>query len=409
MSEKLYIVMVGLPARGKSMVARKIMENLVKEGIRIQVFNNGDVRRRLLPQNTSHAEFYDPGNAETALLREEIALVNIYEAKNYLMEGGEVAILDATNVSRARRNKIRCHLTEHPILFVECQNNDADLVAASITRKTKLPEFSHLGFDQACKSLEDRVNQYLRSYDPLEDEFDHVLLDSLNNRILKERVRAVLPFYQRIRDILVSDWVKGLFLVRHGQTYDNLEYRIGGDSGLTEKGQAQAQALARHFRGVHIPYLFRSSKLRTRQMSRPILDSRDDCVVIELKEFDEIDAGICEGMTYQEIQRKMPDVYAARGKDKYNYVYPQGEGYVTLYERVDRGLKKALYLSGNAENVMIMGHQAVNRMILSHFLFRRTEDVPFIYIPQDKYFHIISTQTKKLFELKPFSAWRQPG
>jgi len=407
MGTQLYIAMVGLPARGKSVVAKKLKENLEKEGFRIQVFNNGDVRRRLLPENTSHAEFYDPNNHECARLREEIALVNIYEAKNYLRDGGQVAILDATNVSRARRNKLRCHLTDHPLLFLECVNTDRDLVNASIARKTRLPEFSHLSAEQAFSSLEDRVRHYENIYQPLEDEYDHVVLDSLNNRIIKERVRAVLPFYPRIRDILVSDWVKSLFLVRHGQSEDNVALRIGGNSGLTEKGRAQAEALARHFIGVHIPYLFRSTRLRTQQMAKPLLDSRDDCQEMVLAEFDEINAGICEGMSYEEIQQKLPEEYAARSKDKFNYVYPQGEGYATLRERVHRGLKKALYLSGNVENIMIVGHQAVNRMILSHFLFRRTEDVPHIYIPQDQYFHIVSTQTKKLFELKPFSAWRQ--
>ncbi len=407
MSSQLYIAMVGLPARGKSVVAKKLKENLEKEGFRIQVFNNGDVRRRLMPENTSQADFYDPHNQEAARLREEFALVNIYEAKNYLRDGGQVAILDATNVSRARRNKLRCHLTDHPLLFIECVNTDEDLVDASIARKTKLPEFSHLTTEKAFKSLEDRVQHYFNIYQPLEDEYDHVVLDSLNNSILKERVRAVLPFYPRIRDILVSDWVKSLFLARHGQSMDNVDLRIGGNSGLTEKGKAQAEALARHFIGVHIPYLFRSTKQRTQQMSQPLLDSREDCQEMVLSEFDEINAGICEGMTYEDIHEKLPEEYAARSKDKYNYVYPQGEGYVTLRERVHKGLKKALYLSGNVENIIIVGHQAVNRMILSHFLFRRTEDVPYIYIPQDQYFHIISTQTKKLFELKPFSAWRQ--
>lgn len=408
MDTKLFIAMVGLPARGKSMVARKIMENLEKEGIRIQVFNNGDVRRRLLPQNNSHADFYDPDNAECSRLREEIALVNIYEAKNYLAEGGgQVAILDATNISRTRRNKLRCHLAEHPLLFIECINTDKDLVAAGMARKTGLSEFAHLTPEEAFRSLEERIALYQRHYDPLEDEYDHIIMDSLNNRIIKERVRAVLPYYPRIRDIVVSDWVKSLFLVRHGQSEDNLRLRIGGNSPLTDKGLAQAQALARHFAGVKIPYVFRSTRLRTRQMAGPLLETQEDCQELVLNEFDEINAGICEGMTYQEIQEKMPEEYAARSRDKYNYVYPEGEGYVTLHERVDRGLKKVFYLSGNAENILIVGHQAVNRMILSHFLFRRTEDVPHIYIPQDKYFHIISTQAKKLFELKPFSAWRQ--
>jgi hypothetical protein len=29
-------------------------------------------------------------------------------------------------------------------------------------------------------------------------------------------------------------------------------------------------------------------------------------------------------------------------------------------------------------------------MILSHFLYRREEDVPYIYVPQDKFYHIVA-------------------
>jgi broad specificity phosphatase PhoE len=107
-------------------------------------------------------------------------------------------------------------------------------------------------------------------------------------------------------------------------------------------------------------------------------------------------------MSYEEIRETMPHVYSARKKDKYNYVYPEGEGYISMKERIDRGIKKALYLSSNSGNIMIIGHRAVNRMILSHFLYRRPEDVPFIYIPQDKFYHIVATQNKKLFQLKEY-------
>ncbi len=46
---KLYIAMVGLPAMGKSTVASKIKENLEKDDIKVGIFNNGDVRRRMIP------------------------------------------------------------------------------------------------------------------------------------------------------------------------------------------------------------------------------------------------------------------------------------------------------------------------------------------------------------------------
>jgi broad specificity phosphatase PhoE len=74
-----------------------------------------------------------------------------------------------------------------------------------------------------------------------------------------------------------------------------------------------------------------------------------------------------------------------------------------MKSRIDTGIKKALYLSSNSDNIMIIGHQAVNRMILSHFLYRRPGDVPYIYIPQDKFYHIVATQDKKLFQLKKYN------
>ncbi|MBU0990399.1 MAG: adenylyl-sulfate kinase, partial [Proteobacteria bacterium] len=75
--KKLYIVMVGLPARGKSTIASKLRENLVRDGIKTRIFNNGDLRRKLSPRDTSYPEFYNPDNRHGAALREKIALINI--------------------------------------------------------------------------------------------------------------------------------------------------------------------------------------------------------------------------------------------------------------------------------------------------------------------------------------------
>ena len=400
---KLYIAMVGLPAMGKSTVAAKIKENLEKDDIRVGIFNNGDVRRRLIPHNTSHAGFYDPDNAEATAVRERIAAVNIAEAKAFLSADGEIAILDATNVSRKRRETLQQSLTNYPILFVECINDDPELLDLSVARKARLSEFSHLSEAEAKQSFRTRIGYYRHIYESADEVRNLVRLDTLNNRIIAERTTAELPYYGRIRDLLMSDWIKNLFLVRHAESAYNVENRIGGDSGLTDKGRKQAWALSRHFIGTPLPYIFTSSRRRTLEMAEPLLETRKGLTTHHaFKEFDEIDVGDCDGMTYTEMELTRPELFAARGRNKYNFVYPGGEGYATMAGRVYRGVKKAIYLSGNSEYIMIIGHQAVNRMILSDFLFRRAEDVPYIFIPQDKYFHIVSTQTKKLFELRKF-------
>jgi broad specificity phosphatase PhoE/predicted kinase len=394
--------MVGLPARGKSTLATKIKDDLKNDSIKARIFNNGDLRRKLIPSNTSIAEFYDPKNKEALAIREKIASINLKKASKYLKKGGDVAILDATNASLERRKKVKAELNDHPILYIECINNDQEILEASIKRKTETPEFGHLEHEEAINSFKKRISYYSPIYAPLENERNFIKLDSLNKKVLREEIKENIPFYDQVRDFLVTDTLRHLYLIRHGETYYNLENRIGGDSDLTEKGREQARSLAKYFSKKEIPLIFTSDKKRTIQTAEPIRDFQEKCSIIPLKEFNEIDSGICESMSYEEIRNEMPAVYKKRKKDKYNYVYPEGEGYVSMKERIDRGINKVLYLSNTSRNIMIIGHRAANRMILSHFLFRREEDVPYIYIPQDKFYYISAVQNRKLFQLKKY-------
>jgi broad specificity phosphatase PhoE/predicted kinase len=394
--------MVGLPARGKSTAASKLRENLRHDRIRTRIFNNGDLRRKMIPNNTSYARFFAPDNREGVLFREKIASINMDRARKYLNKDGDVAILDATNVRLARRKKIMAQLDDHPILFIECINDDDEILRASILRKIDLPEFRHLNQEQAIESFMTRIAYYASIYETLAGEGNFIKLDSLNNRIIQEQIMDEIPYYDRLRDFLVTDAVKKLYLIRHGETYFNLENRIGGDSPLTEKGRMQAFALAEYFRKKKIPLIFTSRKRRTIETAEPIRRAQESCDIIALAEFNEIHSGECECMTYEEIRERMPHVHEARKRDKYHYVYPGGEGYVTMQERIHQGIKKAIYLSNPSDNIMIIGHRAVNRMILSHFLFRRKEDIPYVYIPQDKFYYISATQDRKLFQLQRF-------
>lgn len=400
--DKACLVLVGLPARGKSTLALRLRDGLEAEGVKVRIFNNGVLRRIHYGESSSEPWFYDPNNPEGNKARDELSRMNMQSARQYLDRGGNVAILDATNASRARRRMLERELTGFPVLYIECVNEDADLLAASIQRKVRLPEFARMSRTEATRHFEQRIEYYASIYTPLGEEANFIRLDTLQNRILQEQLTFVVPYYTRIRDIMVADWMNNLYLVRHGESFYNLENRIGGDPALTEHGNRQALALADYFRDKPVPYIFTSTRLRSTQYATPLMADHPDSVIMALAELDEIDAGICEGLTYEEIRRKYPEEFAARSRDKYNYVYPRGEGYVTMQERVNRGFRKALFLSGAAPGTLIIGHQAINRLILSLFLYRRTADVPYIYVPQEKYYHIVATHHKKLFELVPF-------
>lgn len=402
MKDKLVIAMVGLPARGKSTMACKIARTLEFDEVKVRIFNNGVLRRELSKGNTSAPEFFSPENKDGVASREEFARMNLENARKYLENEGEVAIIDAGNVTRERRKRIEKIFQTIPIFYIECVNVDEEANEAYLERKALLKEFKHLSPSEAFDSFFKRISYYESIYEPLHDERNHILVDSFEGCILQVNILDRVPYYDRIRDIITTRIVKNLYLVRHGETYYNQEDRIGGDSDLTEKGLAQARALAEYFSNVRIPIIFTSNHKRTLQTAAPIAEKQEDCSIIALTEFNEIHAGICEGMTYQEIREQMPEVAGARNRNKYGYVYPQGEGYVSMEKRIHRGLQKVFYLNNYSENIMIVGHRAVNRMILSDFVFRQKQEVPYIYMPQNRYYHLQIDPHKKHFELKPY-------
>jgi broad specificity phosphatase PhoE/adenylylsulfate kinase-like enzyme len=404
MTKKLVLAMVGLPARGKSTMARKLARTLELDGVAVRVFNNGELRRKLAGENTSQAEFFSPQNPKGVEFRERCARLNLAHASSFLRDHGQVAILDAGNVTSARRRLIRETFPDLPILFIECMNTDEEALEANLKRKATLKEFRGLAPEEALKSFKQRIAYYERLYEPLSDEPNQILLDSFDTCILQLRITDTLPFYDRIRDVITTRIVRNLFLVRHSETYYNLEDRIGGDSHLTEQGLLQARGLAAYFATERIPIIFTSRHQRTMQTAGFIAETQEHCTIIALPEFNEIHAGRCETMTYQEIRQQFPQIAQARTRNKYEYIYPEGEGYVTMEERIRRGLKKVFYLNAYDDNIMIVGHRAVNRMILSDFLFRQKEEVPYIYMPQDRYYHIRIDPHRKIFELKPYLA-----
>ncbi len=403
--EFLYIIMVGLPARGKSTIAGKLKESLRRDGIATRIFNNGELRRKLSREDTNYPEFFDPRNKVGAALRQRYAVMNLNHAKTFINKGKrkrKVAIIDATNVSPKRRKMLSTELPEKRVLFIECINNDKEILEQNIRYKVQTPEFAPLSVDEATASFKKRIQYYEGIYKPLKKERNFIRVDSFNYRILKEEVNGGLPFVDRIRDFLVTPFIKNLYLVRHGETYYNLEDRIGGDSELTQEGHSQAGKLRDVFRNKKIPLIFTSSLKRSVQTALPIKNAQQECKILSFSEFNEINAGVCESMTYDEIRQKMQDVATARKRNKYYYEYPQGEGYVSMEERIERGIKKVLYLSKHSDSIMMVGHRAVNRMVLSYFVYKRKEDVPYIYVPQDSYYHIVISQNRKVFQLKKF-------
>jgi broad specificity phosphatase PhoE len=73
---------------------------------------------------------------------------------------------------------------------------------------------------------------------------------------------------------------------------------------------------------------------------------------------DEIFAGVCDGMTYEEIEESMPGEFELRKKDKLAYRYPRGESYLDVIARIEPIIVE---MERHREPVLIIGHQVFRR------------------------------------------------
>ena len=364
-TEPLVIVMVGLPARGKTFLARKLARYLNWLGRPARVFNVGNYRRRLLG-STQPASFFDPGNPEGYAARRTLALAALDDLVTWLREGpGRIGIYDATNATRERRDLVSARLAEHGLapLFVESVCTDPSVVEANV-RETKLsmPDYAGVDPDEAVSDFRERIAHYERSYEPI-DEPDRiwVKLVDVGERVVLNRIHGYLP--SRIVFFLTNLHIvaRPIFLTRHGESAFNVDGRIGGDPPLTARGRAFAGRLAETLPSLVTapPRVWTSALRRTIETASYL-----PWPSTPIRNLDEIDAGSFDGWTYEEIEERRPEEAAARRADKARYRYPRGESYEDVIQRLDPVI---IELERQRDPVVVISHQAVLRCLYGYF------------------------------------------
>jgi hypothetical protein len=82
-NEKIVISMVGLPARGKSYLARKLARYLSWAGLKAKVFNIGMYRRVFIGVDCN-SSFFDQNNKEATKARDNCALEALNDLVSFL-------------------------------------------------------------------------------------------------------------------------------------------------------------------------------------------------------------------------------------------------------------------------------------------------------------------------------------
>ena len=386
-NEPIVLVMVGLPARGKTYIARKLARYLNWLGVSSKVFNVGNYRRKHLG-SAQPAGFFDPDNPEGYAARRRMALSALDDLVAWIRAGGQVALYDATNGTPERRQLVREKLAEHGLqpIFVESVCNDQALIEANI-RETKLsmPDYAGMDADAAVRDFRARIQHYERAYRPVEiEEGSYVKLIDVGQQIHLNRMYGSLA--SRIVVFLMNLHIvpRPIFLMRHGESTFNPENRIGGDPPLTTRGWSFARKVGPFLQERlpgDPPAVWTSTLQRARQTTGSL-----GWPFKTLKNLDEIDAGEFDGWTYGQVKKHRPSDYDARKGDKLCYRYPRGESYHDVIERLEPVI---LELERQRGPVVVVAHQAVLRCLYGYLTNQPREACPHLEIPLHTVFELV--------------------
>ena len=170
-----------------------------------------------------------------------------------------------------------------------------------------------------------------------------------------------------------------LVLVRHGETVGNSSIRYFGrtDVALSELGRRQMHAarewLAARDGARGFAPVFSSPLARAAEGARII--AGEDARALVIDEFVEVDFGLFEGLTAEEIAERYPEEFRRWNADRLapGFVYPQGESRADFAKRVIDGTALMLALwqdapagGAAASTALLVAHRGVIRQIVRH-------------------------------------------
>lgn len=380
----LLVAFVGLPGRGKSLLAGRLARYLNYIGETAKVLDISEYRRKHMEKYGSH-EIFRADNIPAWKLRQKSFHEALEDAKKILAEGTSITILDGPNVSLHQRQEIYdTFYTElgYRVMFIECVCEIPDMLERNFKDiLSHSSDYREMPAEQALTDLTLKMAHYRAQYQsPTLGSHGELpcptvkLLDSgyggvVAHGIVGVKESKILAYISNPKPAQ-----QVIYFSRHGESEFNFLGKIGGDAPLSPRGRRYAQALAKHVNALNLKGLqvWTSVLQRTKVTAHGISANK-----LHLSNLNELDSGDCEGLTYEEMQEHHPKELAHRDCDKLNYRYPGGES----YRDVMRRLEPVLLQLETESNVMIISHQAVLRCILGYFLETPLDQVPYVKVP----------------------------
>lgn len=132
----------------------------------------GEYRRHATSAYKSH-EFFREDNAEAMAIRAQCADEALQDVCQWLENGGEVAVFDATNSTVDRRQVIHNIIVDKmgfKLFFVESVCDDPRIIEQNIMEvKISSPDYTNMNKDAALTDFLKRIEHYEVRYQPLDE------------------------------------------------------------------------------------------------------------------------------------------------------------------------------------------------------------------------------------------------
>ena len=273
-------------------------------GINTKVFNVGNYRRKLYGAQQEHS-FFDSGNPVGIQQRKEAAKAALEDMIRWFEEDqGIVAIYDATNSTKQRRQWLHERLTKEnvQVFFIESICQDETIILDNIKEvKLSSPDYANIDPEEAVNDFKARIAHYNDQYETVtEQEYTYIKLINVGSQVIINMIRGYLE--SRIVYYLMNLHTapRKIYMSRHGESMFNVQGKIGGDSCLSPRGLLYADklpGLIKENLGEKELIVWTSTMQRTIQTSAKLNYTK-----MNRKALDELDAGMCDGMTYEEIE-----------------------------------------------------------------------------------------------------------
>jgi broad specificity phosphatase PhoE len=150
-----------------------------------------------------------------------------------------------------------------------------------------------------------------------------------------------------------------ILLVRHGETDNIAQRRYPGtqDVSLTERGRAQAAALAGTLQRTALDAVFTSPSQRTRETAGPLVGQCGLSLQI-IPEVAEMNFGQLGGMSLEEAARTFPELLKRWLENPFEVTLPEGEVFLDFVGRVRR-VRRQLTREWANRTIVVVTHGGV--------------------------------------------------